>query len=173
MTHQGGDLDAGTILSVLNRHGVDYVVIRAWAVEAQGVARANPTRDIDVTPSSDAANLRRLSSALRELGARIRAEGVPDGLPFDHDGASLARSTMWNLVCPAGELDVSFAPSGFDAGYDALAANAVLVDLPGGIRVRVAAVRYVIESKRRAGREKDITALPEIIVKARRLGLID
>ena len=80
---------------------------------------------------------------------------------------------MWNLICPAGELDISFAPSGFGRGYDDLATNASLVELPGGLRVRVAAVRDVIESKRAAGREKDITALPEIITEARRLGLFE
>ena len=149
------------------------IVIGAWAVEAQGIVRAHPTRDVDVTPRATTANLRRLSAALRELGARIRAEGVAAGLVFDHDATSLARSQMWNLICPAGEFDISFAPSGFASGYDDLVKRAVVVELAGGTRVRVAAVRDVIESKRKAGREKDITALPEIITQARQRGLIE
>lgn len=166
-------LDAATIIDVLNRHGVEFVVIGAWAVEAQGIARSNPTRDVDVAPRATTANLRRLSSALRDLGARIRTEAVPGGLPFDHDASSLGRSQTWNLVCAAGEFDLSFAPSGFTRGYDDLVSRAVLVELPDGPTVRVAAVGDVIESKRQAGREKDVLALPEIIEGARRLGLID
>jgi len=173
VSDERAELDATAILDALNRHGVEYVVIGAWAVEAQGIVRSNPTRDVDVTPRRTAVNLRRLSDTLRELGARIRTVGATEGLPFDHDGSSLARSEMWNLICPAGEFDISFAPSGFGRGYDDLAANALLVELPGGLRVRVAAVRDVIESKRAAGREKDITALPEIISEARRLGLLE
>jgi len=167
------DLDAARILDAFNRHGVEYVVIGAWAVEAQGIVRSNPTRDVDLAPRATAANLRRLSAALRELDARIRTAAVPGGLPFDHDASSLARSEMWNLVSPAGEFDLSFAPSGFSRGYEDLLANAVLIELREGLRVRVAAVGDVIESKRRAGREKDITALPEIITQARRLGLVE
>lgn len=163
MSDEPARLDAATILDTLNEHGVEYVVIGAWAVEAQGIVRTNPTRDVDLTPRATAANLRRLSAAIRELGARIRTDAVPGGLPFDHDGSSLARAAIWNLICPAGEFDLSFAPSGFSRGYDDLTTNAILVELPGGLKVRVAAVRDVIESKRRAGREKDITALPEII----------
>lgn len=166
-------LDARTILEALNRHGVDYVVIGAWAVEAQGIVRSNPTRDVDVSPRAEPANLDRLSSALTELRARIRTTAVPEGLVFDHDGASLGRSTMWNLVCPAGELDLAFAPAGFANGYADFIQSAVIVELPGGLQIRVAAVADVIRSKRLAGRDKDVRALPEIIEQARKLGLID
>jgi hypothetical protein len=76
-------LDVAAIIGVLNRHGVAYVVIGgvaagAWAASL-GV-RIRPTLDIDLTPDTDQPNLRRLSDALRELGARIRTEGEPDGL---------------------------------------------------------------------------------------------
>ena len=173
MSADDPELDAATILDTLNRHGVEYVVIGAWAVEAQGIVRTNPTRDVDLAPRASSANLGRLSAALHELGARIRTEAVPDGLPFDHDAASLGRSQTWNLVCAAGEFDLSFAPSGFGRGYDDLVPRAVLVELPDGVRTRVASVEDVIQSKRLAGREKDILALPEIIAAARMLGLIE
>ncbi|HEY5000996.1 MAG TPA: hypothetical protein VII15_04075, partial [Candidatus Cryosericum sp.] len=35
---------------------------------------------------------------------RIRTEGIPDGLPFSHDAASLATVGVWNLTCKFGEL---------------------------------------------------------------------
>jgi hypothetical protein len=68
------------------------------------------TRDIDITPDSTAENLTRLSHALTELGARIRTEAAPEGLPFGHDAASLASAEMWNLICDDGEFDISFRP---------------------------------------------------------------
>jgi len=49
-----------------------------------------PTRDIDFTPRATQENLGRFSQVLTDLNARIRTEGVPEGLPFCHDAASLA-----------------------------------------------------------------------------------
>ena len=80
-------------------------------------------RDIDLTPEASEENLARLSSALKELDARIRTEAVPDGLPFSHDATSLA-ADVWNLICPDGEFDISFHPSGFEGGRAQLAVNA-------------------------------------------------
>jgi len=49
------------------------------------------------------------------LHALIRTGALDGGPPFSHDAESLARAAMWNLVCDAGELDISFDPSG--GGY--------------------------------------------------------
>ena len=42
------------------------------------------TTDVDVVPEEDRDNLDRLSAALKELDARIRVSGEPEGIPFDH-----------------------------------------------------------------------------------------
>jgi hypothetical protein len=89
-------LNAAAIVEVLNRHGVDFVVIGAFAAIAQQ-APIPATRDIDLTPGTTADNLNRLSAALKELGAQIRTDAVEGGLPFDHDGQSLARADFWNF----------------------------------------------------------------------------
>ena len=151
-------LRAGVIIESLNRHGVRYVVIGAWAAIAQQ-APIPATTDIDITPEESRANLERLSAALKELGARIRTHGNEDGLPFDHNGQSLAAATVWNLVCDDGELDVSFHPSGFDAGFEALEPNAHLVRV-GAVEVMVADIEDVIRSKEAASRLKDLRVLP-------------
>jgi hypothetical protein len=39
---EGPPLDALTILETLDRHGVEFVIIGAWAVEAQGMGRTTP-----------------------------------------------------------------------------------------------------------------------------------
>jgi hypothetical protein len=152
--------DAAAIVSVLNQHGVRYVVIGAFAAIAQQAPIA-ATRDIDFTPDSAADNLRRLSAALEELGAHIRTNAVVGGVPFDHDAASLRRASVWNLICRHGEFDIAFEPSGFAGGYPELAARAhrVLVE---GVECSVADLDDVISSKEAAGRPRDLQALPDL-----------
>jgi hypothetical protein len=151
-------LDAAAIVAALNRHQVRYVVIGAFAAIAQQ-APIPATRDIDLTPETGKENLARLSLALTELGARIRTEGVPDGLPFSHDATSLAAAEMWNLICPDGEFDISFHPSGFAGGYAELAVSAHRLRV-GDVEVVVADLADVIRSKESAGRPKDLRVLP-------------
>jgi hypothetical protein len=159
------ELDAETIVATLNKFGVKYVVIGAFAAQLQG-APIPRTRDIDVTPATDAANLKRLSDALHDLQARVRTVDVPEGLPFEHDGPSLGRALMWNLTSPFGEFDISFVPSGTE-GYDDLARQALIVESHGE-SVPVADLDDVIRSKEAAGRPKDIMQLPILIQTARR-----
>src|ERR1017187_5058134 len=67
------------IVQALNHRGVEYVVIGGYAGELHAAA-VPPTRDIDFTPRATAENLSRLSQALTDLDARIRTEGIPDGI---------------------------------------------------------------------------------------------
>ncbi len=152
------ELNAAAIVATLNRHKVRYVIIGAFAAIAQQ-APIPATRDIDVTPETSRENLARLSLALTELGARIRTETVPEGLPFSHDAASLAAADVWNLICPDGEFDISFHPSGFDQGYAQLMINAHRLRV-GEVEVVVADLADVIRSKEAAGRPKDLRVLP-------------
>ncbi len=161
--HEGADepeLDAAAIVSALNRHQVRYVVIGAFAAIAQQAPIA-ATRDIDLTPEAGHENLARLSLALKELGARIRTEGEPGGLPFSHDATSLAAAEVWNLICPDGEFDISFHPSGFAGGYAQLVINAHRLRV-GEVEVVVADLADVIRSKESAGRPKDLRVLPTL-----------
>ena len=116
------------------------------------------TTDVDITPSLGHDNVTRLSDALVELRARIRSADEPEGLPFAHDGESLARAGTWNLVTDAGDLDISFVPSG-TRGFPDLRRNAVAIELLGST-ISVASLPDIIRSKQAAGRPKDIAALP-------------
>lgn len=160
------NVDAARIVEVLNRLGVEYLIIGGYAAELHEVADLPPTRDVDVCPATDRENLGRLSEALSELHALIRTDAVDGGLPFAHDAESLARSSMWNLVCDAGELDITFEPSG--GGYGHLAPRAVIIELLGHA-VPVAAIDDVIASKTAAGRPKDLAALPALVRHQRRI----
>lgn len=157
------DLDVVAIVEALNRHGVNYVVIggvaaQAWAASV-GV-NIPPTTDIDVTPSRDRENLERLSAALDDLGAQIRTESESEGLPFAHDGGSLARADTWNLICRAGPFDVTLRPSG-TKGFEDLARRARLVTV-NGVDTPLADLADVVRSKRAADRPKDIEVLPAL-----------
>lgn len=154
------DLDAVAIVLVLNRHRVDYIVIGAFAAIAQQAPIA-PTRHIDFTPEESIGNLGRVSAALRELDARIRTGTDEGGLPFDHNGSSLRRADMWNLICRYGEFDIAFRPAGFVAGYDELIGRAHRV-LVAGVEILVADLDDVIRSKELAGRPKDLRVLPAL-----------
>lgn len=149
--------DGQAILEVLHRHGVDLVVVGGFAAVVQG--SPIPTNDVDVTPHRSAENLARLSIALTELHARVRAEGAPvDGVPFAHDADSLGAVEIWNLRTRFGDLDITFTPSG-TTGYDDLRRDAVEVVL-GGTPVVLASLADVVRSKSAANRDKDRRALP-------------
>lgn len=144
------------ILRILNKHEVRYVLIGGLAATFYG--SVTPTFDVDITPEMTRANMARLSAALTELGARIRVEGFPDGLPFSHDAASLMGITTLNVVTNFGPLDLATQPAGLTsfADWDAGARDLTI----SGIRIRLASLADIVRSKEAAGREKDKAQLP-------------
>lgn len=143
--------DPERVVRVLAAHGVAYVLIGALGARLHGFPRV--TADIDVTPDRSSGNLERLASALRELGARVFTESIPEGLPFDCSAATILRANVWNLVTDAGRMDVAFVPSG-TGGYDDLARNAELFEVFDTI-IQVASLADIIRSKRAADRPQD------------------
>lgn len=146
------------ILRVLKRHDVRFVVIGGLAATIYGSPYV--TIDVDITPERGRKNLARLSDALTELDARIRAEGIPEGVPFNHDGESLSQVNILNLTTKHGALDITLVPAGTD-GFEDLSSNAVTVALHD-ISIPVASLIDVIRSKEAAGRPKDLLAIPTL-----------
>lgn len=144
-------LDPERIVTVLARHGVQYVLIGALAARLQGFPRV--TADADITPRRDQENLERLARALRELDARVYTESVPEGLSFDCSASTLERAEMWNLVTSAGRLDVAFQPSG-TGGYADLARGAVRFEV-FGVELQAARLEDILRSKQAADRPQD------------------
>lgn len=144
------------ILGALERNRVLYVLIGGLAATIHGSPHV--TTDVDIVPEASSANLARLSAALKELEARIRTTGEPEGLAFDHDAASLARSRVWNLTTVSGDLDITFRPSGTD-GYGDLRRDAIELEILD-VRVPLASLADVIRSKEAADRPKDRLTLP-------------
>lgn len=150
--------DPGEIIRTLQDHDVRFVVIGGMAALAHG--SPFPTEDVDITPESSEANLDRLSGALDDLGARVRTDAVPEGVPFAHDGASLARGGIWNLTTRAGDLDISVVPAGTQ-GYPDLVRDAVEVEA-FGLVIPISSLADVIRSKQAANRPKDQRVLPTL-----------
>ena len=157
-----GDFDPERMLSVLAEEGVQFVLIGGMAAILHG--DVGVTVDLDVVPDRDAANLERLARALRTLGARIRTEGEPEGLAFDCSGqffANLSPDSIVNMTTEAGDLDVTFRPSG-TRGFPDLQRDAIEIEAAPRLHIRVASLPDIIRSKEAAGREKDRIALPRL-----------
>jgi len=146
------------ILATLDRHSVRYVLMGGIAAVLHGAPHV--TTDVDVVPENGKENLARLAEVLRELEARIRVTGEPEGVPFDYSAESLARVERWNLITKFGDLDIAFTPSG-TRGYEDLRRDVVVMKIQGA-DVPVASLADVIRSKEAAGRPRDRAALPAL-----------
>ena len=86
------EVDWVRIAECLDRHGVEYLIVGGLGAQLRGATR--PTGDFDSLPRTTAENLDRLASAMRELNAFLRVEGLSDEeareLPTRIDAVSLA-----------------------------------------------------------------------------------
>lgn len=136
--------------------GVDFVVIGGWAAIFHGSAFV--TNDLDICYSRDKGNLGKLADALAPYHPRPR--GFPDQLPFVWDATTLANGTVFTLKTDLGIIDLLAEVSGIGT-YD----DAVVVSLEVDVfdrRVRALDLRALIQSKKAAGRQKDLLVLPEL-----------
>jgi hypothetical protein len=151
------------IIEILNRRRVRYVVIGGLAALLQGVALPR-TADLDVTPSSDPANKKRLASALRELNAKLRAPGLDEPIEIPLDERTFSGMVTMTFTTRFGPFDVCFVPDG-TTGFEDLQRNALVIKRLG-VRIPVCSLKDIVRSKRAAGREKDaghLTILVEFI----------
>ena len=147
------------ILAVLARCQVQCVVIGGYAAVLAGVNVV--TRDIDITPATDLANLNRLAAALEELHAAIRTGVGEPPVPLPADPRLLARTEILNLSTDAGDLDITVRPDG-TSGYEDLKQAAHRQPLGEGLQIAIASLPDIIRSKTAAGRAKDLAALPQL-----------
>ena len=149
--------DPVRVCQILNEEGVRYVVMGGFASVIHGSSL--PTRDIDLVPDRSEENLERLGRALSRMHAMIRTGDAPVAAPLD---AAFLRNTevMLNLVGDFGDIDLMFRPAGSLDGYSDWASHAFEVEIAEGVRISIAALDDIIESKRAADRPKDQAALP-------------
>lgn len=162
----GPSLDRARIIECLDEHGVEYLVVGGIGAQLHGATR--PTADFDSLPLTSKENLRRLASAMKELNAYLRVEGLTDeearALPTRLDEESLGRMDISTWRTDAGDLDVLTAIPTRDGGrafYDDLSRRATRMQVAGAV-VWVASLADIIASKEWADRPKDREALPEL-----------
>jgi hypothetical protein len=154
------------LVEALELRGVEYLVVGGVAANSYGANRT--TEDMDCLVRRERANLDRLGEAMRDLGARLRVEGLTDeqakALPFPVDGDSLARQEISTWTTDAGWFDVLTnipARDGKRMSYEDLEPRATVIDA-GGFTIRAAGLQDIVDSKEWADRPKDHEALGEL-----------
>ena len=141
------------ILARLVEHEVEFVVVGMTAGVLQGAPLT--TLDLDIVHRRSAANVDRLLIALGELDAVYRHDtrGLrPTASHLVSDGHQLLRTAHGDLDC-LGTIDDG-------RGYDELLPMTIEMALADGKATRVLSLSALIDAKERAGRPKDLAALP-------------
>jgi hypothetical protein len=143
-------------IDVLRGGGVRFIVIGGVAATAHGSTQL--TNDLDVVYARGAADIERLAATLAAHHPYLR--GVPPGLPFRFDAATIKMGLNFTLDTDFGPLDLLGEATG-GGTYEALQGHTVTLDLYGGPCLCVD-LPTLIRLKRAAGRPKDILALAEL-----------
>jgi hypothetical protein len=160
-------LDTERLLRVLDAHGVAYVLIGGVACLVHGASQG--TRDTDLVPATDDANLAKLYDALVALNAAVFVEPrrleMEGGAPWEVESlrrgaAALRDADAWHFVTDGGPVDLVFTAAGV-GGFDDHLARAERLEL-FGVQVLVAGLDDLITSKTTLGREKDAFTVSEL-----------
>jgi hypothetical protein len=143
-------------LDVLRGGGVRFIVIGGVAATAHGSTQL--TNDLDVVYARGDDDVDRLAAALAAHHPYLR--GVPPGLPFRFDAATIKMGLNFTLDTDFGPLDLLGEATG-GGTYEALRGHTLALDLFGGPCLCVD-LPTLIQLKRAAGRPKDILALAEL-----------
>jgi len=163
-----GDLDETSMFQALDDHEVEYVVVGGSAAILWGAQRA--TRDVDCVAHQTTENQRRICDALRQMGnPRLRIEGVDDEAAAELSTQLLhpdffARTAASTWRTDSGSIDILSDIPGLDGqpvSYGDLRARATFAPT-GELRIPVASLADIIDSKIMANRAKDRDALPEL-----------
>ncbi len=148
--------DFQRILSHLHAEAVEFVVVGGMAMVSHGSAYI--TDDLDVCYRRTGENLPRLVRAVAPLRPRLR--GAPPDLPFLWDERTLRAGLNFTFVTEAGNFDLLGEVKGV-GDYDAMLPHAERMDIEGHPTL-VMSIDQLIQSKRAAGRRKDLLHLDEL-----------
>ena len=154
------ELDIRGILGELVHEGVEFLVIGGVAVGYHGHIRA--TKDVDIVPAPDSANLDRLANVLRRLDTQVEGadEFDDDELPDPLDPEALALGGNWVLQTRLGRLDVMQWIGG-DPLWEKLS-PAAIEDAIGGLRIKMVSYEDLVALKSQAGRPEDVNDLKHL-----------
>jgi hypothetical protein len=146
--------DFSSILSVLNRAGVDFVLVGGLSAVLNG-APVN-TYDVDIVHSRYAENVARLLLALESLDAIFRIQPERQLKPA---ATHLSGTGHLNLITRFGPLDL-LGTIGPGLGYPDLLPNSSEMDIGNGVLTRVLNLEKLIAVKEELAGEKDLAMLP-------------
>ena len=141
------------ILQVLDRHGVDFILVGGVAAILEGAPVSTLDLDVVVLPTGE--NRERLLSALVELEARYLD---PAGRHIVPDLPKLETMRLHRLLTKHGPLDV-LKNIGHGLGYADLSGETEIYEV-AGLSIRTLRLEMVIRSKEEANRDKDRAVLP-------------
>lgn len=142
----GRSLQAGPLLRPFQVSAVDFVVVGSIGGLVHG--SAYPTFDLDIAYLNESKNLRRLSSALEDLGLHATVN-------------DLAKKTVQSFETEFGALDLIGEIRGVRS-YDELRRGAHR-KLIAGVAVQVASLNHLIAMKRVSKKRKDQLMLMEYV----------
>lgn len=146
-----------SIVEVLARFGVEFIVIGGQAETLYGSARV--TFDTDLCYRRTKENLQRLAAALKELKPTLR--GAPPDLPFRIEAEALALGSNFTFETSLGNLDLLgyLEPIG---GFEELRENAI--NLPfGSDQLATISLDDLIRIKQHIRRPKDRDSLLHLL----------
>lgn len=149
-------IDFQTFLSALAGRDVKFILIGGAAAIAHGSARL--TQDLDILYERSQENLERLTAALAPFAPYLR--GVPEGLPFQWDVATLTRGLNFTLTTGVGDIDL-FGEIPGGGTYHDLAGDAIELQIFETLCLCLSLVQ-LIRAKRASGRPKDLEAVAEL-----------
>jgi predicted nucleotidyltransferase len=154
------ELNIRGILTELNRKEVEFLLIGGVAVGFHGYVRA--TKDVDIVPAPDPANLARLAELLRELDAEVEGaeEFDENELPNPLDPEALSLGGNWVLGTRLGRLDI-MQWIGDSALWPRLSPAAAETEI-GDLTIKVVAYEDLIALKQEAGRPEDMMDLQRL-----------
>lgn len=143
-------------LRLLTRHQVEFVIVGGVAVSAHGSSYL--TYDLDVCYARSRENLKRLAAALTPYHPRPR--DFPADFPFVWDEQMLRQGTNFTLSTGLGNIGLLGEVAGL-GGYEQAREQSVAMSL-FGMQCLVLSLDALINTKRAAGRAKDLLVLPEL-----------
>ena len=143
--------DFKEFLKLLDKHGVDYLLIGGYAVAYYGYPR--PTADMDVWIAMHADNAARITRALREFGFNT---------PELDEQLFLESGNIIRMGQPPMLLEILTRISGVEFGQ---AFKRRTVDQNDGQAVNLISLKDLKANKRAAGRPKDLDDLGKLAKK--------
>ncbi len=145
------------LLRVLHDHGVEFVLVGGAAAVLHGAPIY--TLDVDIVHRRDPDNVARLTAALRAIHAYYW-EHI--GKRLEPEERTLLLEGHHLLSSDYGNIDVLGA-IGDQQGYDQLVGRSVRCQLADDVVIDVLCLEAIIDTKRAAGRPKDLAVLPELL----------